>query len=80
MQKDDECFAKQSHFNALSKLDFVCELRYLCDLTRLRNIVIAPLVEEIIFRGCILFHLQRRFDSCGALCLGSGLLFSICEF
>ncbi|KAL5105320.1 CAAX prenyl protease 2 [Taenia crassiceps] len=60
--------------------DFMNELRYVCDLTRLRNIVIAPLVEEIIFRGCILFHLQRRFDSCAALCLGSGLLFSISHF
>ncbi|VDM32170.1 unnamed protein product [Hydatigera taeniaeformis] len=56
------------------------ELRRACNLTRLRNIVIAPLVEEIIFRGCILFHLQRRYDSCGALCLGSGLLFSISHF
>ncbi|KAH9278875.1 CAAX prenyl protease 2 [Echinococcus granulosus] len=60
--------------------DYARELWYTSNLIRLRNIVIAPLVEEIIFRGCILFHLQRRFDSCGALCLGSSLLFAVSHF
>ncbi|EUB57893.1 CAAX prenyl protease 2 [Echinococcus granulosus] len=82
----DSCFWALSGTNGvqggstLCKLDYARELWYTSNLIRLRNIVIAPLVEEIIFRGCILFHLQRRFDSCGALCLGSSLLFAVSHF
>uniref|UniRef100_A0A0R3T1Q9 CBF domain-containing protein n=1 Tax=Rodentolepis nana TaxID=102285 RepID=A0A0R3T1Q9_RODNA len=53
------------------------ELRYCCDIIRFRAVVLAPIVEEIIFRGCILFQLQRQFQTCGALCLCSGLIFAI---
>nr|CDS33080.1 CAAX prenyl protease 2 [Hymenolepis microstoma] len=53
------------------------ELRYSCDIIRFRSVVLAPIVEEIIFRGCILFQLQRQFQTCGALCLFSGLLFAV---
>uniref|UniRef100_A0A158QFS3 CAAX prenyl protease 2 n=2 Tax=Hymenolepis diminuta TaxID=6216 RepID=A0A158QFS3_HYMDI len=64
--------------NMLSiELNILTELRYKCDIIWLRAVVVAPLVEEIIFRGCILFQLQRQFQTCGALCLGSGLLFAI---
>ncbi|KAM7538892.1 hypothetical protein Aperf_G00000050049 [Anoplocephala perfoliata] len=60
----------------LTPKDILNELRLACDIVWLRGVVIAPLVEEIIFRGCILFHLQRQFQTCGALCLGSSLLFA----
>ncbi|KAM3181206.1 hypothetical protein ACTXT7_014819 [Hymenolepis weldensis] len=61
----------------LTAKDILNELRYKCDIIWLRAVVVAPLVEEIIFRGCILFQLQRQFQTCGTLCLGSGLLFAV---
>ncbi|CAH8445066.1 unnamed protein product [Heterobilharzia americana] len=43
----------------------------------LRNFVIAPLSEELIFRACITFHLRPLFSSCILLCFVSSLFFSL---
>uniref|UniRef100_A0A5K3FLA7 CAAX prenyl protease 2 n=1 Tax=Mesocestoides corti TaxID=53468 RepID=A0A5K3FLA7_MESCO len=61
-------------------LDYLVELRGNVDLCWLRTVVVAPLVEEVIFRGCILFHLQRQFSSCAGLCTGSAILFALSHF
>uniref|UniRef100_A0A183JDF1 CAAX prenyl protease 2 n=1 Tax=Schistosoma curassoni TaxID=6186 RepID=A0A183JDF1_9TREM len=46
----------------------------------LRNFVIAPLAEELIFRACVTFHLLPLFSSCVMLCFVSSLFFSLAHF
>ncbi|KAG5441861.1 CAAX prenyl protease 2 [Clonorchis sinensis] len=49
-------------------------------LVGVRNLLVAPLAEELIFRACIIFHLQRLYPSCHELCIISPLFFSIAHF
>ncbi|TPP60620.1 U3 small nucleolar RNA-associated protein 19 [Fasciola gigantica] len=45
-----------------------------------RNLVVAPLAEEFVFRAAIMFHMQSIFHSCQTLCLVSPLFFSLAHF
>ncbi|CAH8507263.1 unnamed protein product [Dicrocoelium dendriticum] len=45
-----------------------------------RNLIVAPAAEELIFRACILYHLLPLYTSCWSLCVVSPLFFSIAHF
>nr|VZI13001.1 unnamed protein product [Spirometra erinaceieuropaei] len=57
--------------------DWLRECYYTLDWRWLRTVVVAPCVEELIFRGCILFHLKRELKSCWSLCLASAGFFAL---
>nr|VZI12997.1 unnamed protein product [Spirometra erinaceieuropaei] len=60
--------------------DWLRECYYTLDWRWLRTVVVAPCVEELIFRGCILFHLKRELKSCWSLCLASAGFFAVSHF
>lgn len=45
-----------------------------------RNLVVAPLAEEFVFRAAVMFHMKSIFRSCQTLCLVSPLFFSLGEY
>ncbi|KAA0196197.1 Family U48 unassigned peptidase (U48 family) [Fasciolopsis buskii] len=45
-----------------------------------RNLVVAPLAEEFVFRAAVMFHMKSIFRSCQTLCLVSPLFFSLAHF
>lgn len=60
--------------------DWLRECYYTLDWRWLRTVIVAPCVEELIFRGCILFHLKRELKSCCSLCLASAGFFAVSHF